>query len=105
MLRSLSQAIIRFWKRRRKTLGIEPPSKRVFAPLPVQSAGSMPVVGSIDLERRFVVRIVERVAENYDIEEREFGRVYRWRPASVVTECYCGGKSRLTLSKTTCQVC
>jgi hypothetical protein len=65
----------------------------------------MPVVGSIDLKRRFVVRIVERVAEHYDIEEREFGRVYRWRPASVVVECYCGEKSSLTLSKTACQVC
>jgi hypothetical protein len=52
-----------------------------------------------------VVRIVERVAEHYDVEEREFGRVYRWRPASVVVECYCGEKSSLTLSKTTCQVC
>jgi hypothetical protein len=31
-----------------------------------------------------VVRIVERVAEHYDVEEREFGRVYRWRPARVV---------------------
>ena len=51
------------------------------------------------------MRIVERVAEHYDVEEREFGRVYRWRPASVVVECYCGEKSSLTLSKTTCQVC
>jgi hypothetical protein len=52
-----------------------------------------------------VVRIVERVAEHYDVEEREFDRVYRWRPASVVVECYCGEKSSLTLSKTTYQVC
>lgn len=51
------------------------------------------------------MRIVERVAGHYDVEEAEFGRVYRWRPASVVAECYCGNKPSLTISETTCRVC
>ena len=65
----------------------------------------MPLIMDIDRERRFVVHIVERVAAHYDVEEAGFGKVYRWCPANVVAECYCGDKINLTLSKTTCHVC
>ncbi len=44
--------------------------------------------------RRAMVRVIERVAEHYDVQEVvEFGRVYRWCPESVVVECKCGKKS------------
>lgn len=40
------------------------------------------------------MRVIERVAEHYDVQEVvEFGRVYRWCPESVMVECKCGRKS------------
>ncbi len=37
-----------------------------------------------------VVRIIERVAEHYDEQEVEFGKVYKWCPEGVAVECVCG---------------
>ena len=39
------------------------------------------------------MQITERVAGCYEVQEVEFGRVYSWRPESVVVECDCGKKS------------
>lgn len=45
------------------------------------------------------MRVVERVAGRYTVEEVEdFGRVYRWSPESVVMECECGGRTTLKRS-------
>jgi hypothetical protein len=41
------------------------------------------------------VRVVERIAEHYDVQEVEFGRVYRWCPERVVAECDCGERVSL----------
>jgi hypothetical protein len=57
------------------------------------------------------VRLIQRVAEHYDTQEIEFGRIYRWCPERVVVECYCG--ERMTLrrldiiiaSELTCEEC
>jgi hypothetical protein len=43
------------------------------------------------------VKIIERVAEHYDVQEMELGRIYHWCPESVVVECKCG--KRLTLKR------
>jgi hypothetical protein len=41
----------------------------------------------------FTMRIVERVESHYETQEVEVGRVYKWRPESVVIECKCGKRS------------
>jgi hypothetical protein len=43
------------------------------------------------------VQVIERISEHYEVEEVEFGRVYRWHPESVVVECRCG--KRMTLKR------
>jgi len=46
-----------------------------------------------DKERRIRVRVIERVTEYYDVQEVEFGKVYRWCPELVVLECECGERA------------
>ncbi len=36
------------------------------------------------------MRIVERLAAHYEVEEVQFGKVFVWRPERVVAECECG---------------
>jgi len=52
-----------------------------------------------------VVTTIERTEGHYEVQEVEFGRVYRWYPESVVIECDCGERSTLTSSMTTCRWC
>jgi hypothetical protein len=40
---------------------------------------------------------------HYDVQDVEFGKVYRWCPESVVIECVCGEELTLTSSKFTCE--
>jgi hypothetical protein len=43
------------------------------------------------------MKVIERVAEHYDTQEVEFGRMYTWCPEYVVLECSkCGKKMTLT---------
>jgi hypothetical protein len=49
--------------------------------------------------------ILERTEGHYDVQEVEFGMVYRWCPESVVVECDCGEKLTLTGSVTICRCC
>lgn len=51
------------------------------------------------------VSTIERTEGRYEVEEVEFGRVYKWRPASVSVECECGAKLAFTESVTTCEWC
>jgi hypothetical protein len=44
------------------------------------------------------MRVIERVAEHYDVQSTEFGRIYKWCPECVVVECKCG--KRMTLKRT-----
>jgi hypothetical protein len=44
------------------------------------------------------MRVIERVAEHYDAQETEFGRIYRWCPECVVVECKCGRRTHLKRS-------
>ncbi len=39
------------------------------------------------------MQLIERVAEHYEVQEVEFGRVYKWCPESVVVECKCGKRA------------
>jgi hypothetical protein len=36
------------------------------------------------------VRVIERVRGHYEVQEVECGKVYKWRPESVVVACECG---------------
>ena len=53
-----------------------------------------------------MANIVERIRGHYDVQEVDFGRVYRWRPERIVAECACGAKSVLIASSAaTCERC
>ena len=49
--------------------------------------------------------MIERTEGHYEVQEVEFGRVYRWCPESVLVECDCGERLTLTISMTTCRGC
>ncbi len=51
------------------------------------------------------MQVIERTEGHYDVQEVEFGTVYRWCPECVVVECECGERSILTASTTTCGEC
>ena len=51
------------------------------------------------------MQVIERTEGHYDVEEVEFGRLYRWCPQCVVVECDCGERLTLTRSETTCERC
>jgi hypothetical protein len=52
-----------------------------------------------------MTKVIERIEARYDIQEAEFGTVYRWHPKSVLVECGCGETTALTASKSTCEEC
>jgi hypothetical protein len=52
-----------------------------------------------------VTKIIERDGAHYDVQEVEFGTVYRWRPESILIECKCGERATLTVSEATCEEC
>lgn len=52
-----------------------------------------------------MARVIERVEAHYEVQDVEMGKVYRWRPESVVVECYCGKEPTLTASKNACSEC
>ena len=39
------------------------------------------------------MQLIERVAEHYEVQEVELGRVYKWCPECVVVECKCGKRA------------
>jgi hypothetical protein len=51
------------------------------------------------------MKVIERMRARYDVEDVEYGKVYRWKPESVVVECGCGERTSLTHSETACEKC
>lgn len=49
--------------------------------------------------------MVERVEGHYEVQNVEFGQVYRWCPECVVVECDCGERLSLTGSTAVCGWC
>ncbi len=45
-----------------------------------------------------MLTIIERTEGHYEVQEVEFGRVYRWCPECVNIECECGERLALTAS-------
>jgi hypothetical protein len=62
------------------------------------SAGTSTRLRARDKEERPEVQVIERIAEHYDTQEMEFGRIYSWCPECVVVECKCGKRRTLTRS-------
>ena len=50
-------------------------------------------------------KVIERVDPRYNIQELPLGKVYKWRPESLLIECECGQRTILTISDTTCEEC
>ena len=48
---------------------------------------------------------IERAGGYYEVQEVEFGRVYKWRSESVAVECDCGERFTLTGPVAVCQWC
>jgi hypothetical protein len=52
------------------------------------------------------MQIIERVMGHYEVEDVDFGRVYRWHPESILIECKCGQTTAITAtSSSTCEEC
>jgi hypothetical protein len=51
------------------------------------------------------MKVIERVQPRYEVQEVEFGKVYKWRPERIVLECECGKSLSLTASTTSCLEC
>jgi hypothetical protein len=47
-----------------------------------------------------VAKVIERLDAGYEVQEVEFGKVYKWRPERVVVECECAKRLSLTASTT-----
>jgi hypothetical protein len=54
---------------------------------------------------KLVAKIIERARAGYDVQEVEYGKVYRWQPETVLVECGCGEEASLTHSETYCEEC
>jgi hypothetical protein len=54
---------------------------------------------------RLASKVIERVQPRYEVQDVEFGEVYKWRPEQIVLECRCGNTLSLTASNTSCPEC
>ena len=52
-----------------------------------------------------MAKVIERVQARYEVEEVEFGKVYKWLPERIVVECQCGERLSLTAFTTSCVEC
>lgn len=49
-----------------------------------------------------MVTIIELTEGRYEVQEVEFGKVYKWLPERVMVGCGCGRTLSLTPSETSC---
>jgi hypothetical protein len=52
-----------------------------------------------------VARVIECVEAHYEIQDVEFGKVYRWCPERALVKCDCRETLILTVFRTTCGKC
>ena len=52
-----------------------------------------------------MVKVVERLAAHYEVQDVQKGKVYRWCPEKAIVECDCGQTLTLDLSVTVCDKC
>jgi hypothetical protein len=51
------------------------------------------------------VTVVECIEGVYEIQDVEFGKVYKWCPENVLVDCECGKRLTLTRLESTCGWC
>jgi Zn finger protein HypA/HybF involved in hydrogenase expression len=51
------------------------------------------------------MEVIECTKGHYDVQEVQFGTVYRWCPERVVVECDCGQRTTLTRLESVCPRC
>ena len=52
-----------------------------------------------------LAKVIECAQARYEVQDVEFGKVYKWRPKHVLVECRCGQRLSLTPSTTSCLEC
>jgi hypothetical protein len=52
-----------------------------------------------------LAKVIECAKARYEVQDVEFGKVYKWRPEHIVVECQCGQRLSLTASATSCVEC
>jgi hypothetical protein len=52
-----------------------------------------------------LAKAIECAQARYEVQDVEFGKVYKWRPGCIVIECQCGQRLSLTASTTSCAEC
>ena len=52
-----------------------------------------------------MAKVIERVQARYEVQEVQFGKVYKWHPEHIVLECQCGERLSLSASTTSCVEC
>jgi hypothetical protein len=52
-----------------------------------------------------LAKVIECTQARYEVQDVEFGKVYKWRPEQVLVECRCGQRLSLTASTTSCTEC
>ena len=49
-----------------------------------------------------MANVIEGAEGRYEVQDVEFGRVYKWQPERVMVECDCGERIALSGSGITC---
>jgi hypothetical protein len=52
-----------------------------------------------------VAKVIERLEACYEVQEVDFGKVYKWCPECIVVECECGQGLSFTTFTTSCVEC
>ena len=52
-----------------------------------------------------LAKVIECAQARYEVQDVDFGKVYKWCPERVVLECGCGGRLYLNSSMTSCEEC
>jgi hypothetical protein len=58
----------------------------------------------VDKENRSVT-VIECTEGSYEVQEVEFGKIYKWSPEHVVVSCDCGERVTFTNLETICGWC
>lgn len=52
-----------------------------------------------------MAKVIECAQAHYEVQDVEFGKIYKWCPERVVVECQCGQRLSLSASMTSCLEC
>ena len=52
-----------------------------------------------------MAKVIECAQARYEVQDVDFGKVYKWCPERVVLKCGCGGTLYLNASMTSCEEC